>query len=71
MLILHGYTVLALEKFLDYCRIINTPEEGAVLPKSIALPLHIAATYLNMSHGMGLGIQFNWTPTIWPMNYNT
>lgn len=56
MLILHSYMVFVLEKFLYLLKITNKSATGAVLPKSIAMPLHIAASELGMTYGMGLGI---------------
>ncbi len=56
--------VFVLEKFLYLLKITQKPATGAALPKSIAMPLHIAASNLGMTYGMGIGIQFNWVPLV-------
>ena len=70
MLILHSLMLFPLEKFIQYCKIINKPITGTILPKSIAKPLHTASTYLFLTFGMAYGLQYNWLP-IHELDYNS
>lgn len=71
LVILHGFLVFVVEKFMDHCRKSRREVSGALLPKNIAVPLYMASKQLEMSPGMCYGQQYNWVPKKEPMDYTT
>lgn len=43
LIILHGFMVFVVEKFMDHCRKSGREVSGALLPKNIAVPLYMAS----------------------------